>query len=504
MTTPCASEMTFTARHMRRTVAAALIAVTAPWLAACETNPATGERMISLMSPEEEQKVGAAESPKAVQEFGGLYKDPELTRYIDSIGQLLAHTTETPNQKFSFVVIDTDVINAFALPGGYVHVTRGLLALANNEAEAAGVIAHETGHVVARHAAQRDTRAKITGGIGTLLGAVLGGDVGAQVGQLGASAYVAKYSREQEFEADSLGVRYLRRAGFDPEAMADFLGSLEANSELESKITGAKDSSLDIMASHPRTPDRVRAAIQQAGAGAPVKNPIEGRDVYLRKIDGIIYGDSPNNGFVRGNRFGHPALGIGFEAPQNFKLINQPDQVIAKGPQGTTIVFSQSEAGGSPVDYLRQVQIGGAQLTNVRPGTINGMQGATGELRGNTAQGPMEVRVAAIRVDSRSMYDFLALGPSQAAAGVNDALQRTVNSFHRLSPQEATSLKPLRIKVVQVQAGDTAQSLAARTAFPDYKLERFMVLNGLKQGEALRPGQLIKLVVEGDAVKQSS
>ena len=153
---------------------AVVTCLTVPWLAACATNPATGERMISIMSPEEEQRIGAQESPKAVQEFGGLYQDPELTRYIDGIGQLLARTTETPDQKFTFVVIDSDIVNAFALPGGYVHVTRGLLALANNEAEAAGVIAHEIGHVVARHAASRTSQATLSSGLAALAGAVLG------------------------------------------------------------------------------------------------------------------------------------------------------------------------------------------------------------------------------------------------------------------------------------------------------------------------------------------
>lgn len=493
-----------TGRRIRRALAAAAIALAAPWLAACETNPATGDRMFSLMSPEQEQKIGAAESPKAVQEFGGLYRDPELTRYIDSIGQLLARTTETPNQKFTFVVIDSDVVNAFALPGGYVHVTRGLLALANNEAEAAGVIAHETGHVVARHAAQRVTRAQIGGGVGALLGAVLGGDIGAQVGQLGASAYVARFSREQEFEADSLGVRYLRRAGFDPEAMADFLANLEAHSELETRIAGAKDPGLDIMATHPRTPDRVRAAIKEAGAGGPVKDPIEGRDVYLRKIDGLIYGDSPNNGFVRGNRFAHPALQLGFEVPQGFKLINQPDQVAAKGPDGSVIVFAQAEANLPPAEYLQKIRVGNAALGNIQRTTVNGMEAATGALRGNTQRGPADLRIVAIRFDSNSLYQFISLAPAQAASQANDAFQRTVNSFHRLSAQEIASFKPLRIQVVTVRPGDTVQSLAARSAFPDHKVERFMVLNGMKQGEALRPGQLIKLVVEGDAVKQAS
>ena len=486
----------------RRALAAAVAAaLSVPWLTGCETNPATGQSMFSLMSREDEQQIGAQESPKAIQQFGGLYEDPELVRYIDSIGQLLARTTETPDQKFTFVVIDSDVVNAFALPGGYVHVTRGLLALANNEAEAAGVIAHEIGHVVARHAAQRTTQAQL-GGIGAMLGAVLLGDVGAQLGQYGASAYVAHYSRDQEFEADSLGVRYLSRAGFDPEAMADFLASLQRQSMLEAQAAGVKDDSTDIMASHPRTQDRVQAAIKAAGVAGPVKNPIEDRDIYLRKIDGVIYGDSPDNGFVRGTRFAHPGLGLGFEAPPNFKLNNQPTQVVAKGQQGV-IVFSQAQANLAPVDYVNKISISGAHFSNIQPLSVNGMEAATGTLRGNTQSGQIELRLVAVRFGN-ALYQFISLAPAQTADQMADNLQHTVSTFHRLSAQEVASLRPLRVQVVTVRAGDTAQSLAARTAFPDNKLQRFLVLNGLQENSALRPGQLIKLVVEGNPAKQSS
>ena len=488
----------------RKLMAAAVVALSAPWLAACETNPATGERFISLMSHEQEQKIGAQESPKAIQEFGGLYEDKELQRYIDSIGQLLAKTTETPDQKFTFVVLDSDIVNAFALPGGYVHVTRGLLALANNEAEAAGVIAHEIGHVVARHAASRTSQATLSSGLAAIAGAILGSSAVAQVGQGLAGAYVAHYSRDQESEADMLGVRYLRRAGFDPQAMAHFLGSLQAQSQLEAQISSVKDEGLDIMASHPRTQDRVQAAIKEAGGGAPIKDPIEGRDIYLKKIDGIIYGDSPDNGFVRGNRFAHPTLHFGFEVPQGFTLVNQPSQVVAKGPQGSAILFGRAQANLAPADYLGKLSVGGAPLGNIQRITVNGMEAAAGSLRGNTQQGPVELHVVAIRFDGNSLYQFVSLAPAQAAGQMNDAFQRTVNSFHRLSAQEAASLRPLRVQVVQVKAGDTVQSLAQRSAFPDHKLERFLVLNGLQQGATLRPGQLIKLVVEGNPVKQSS
>lgn len=489
----------------RRTLAAAVaVVLTAPWLAGCETNPATGQSMFSLMSREQEQQIGAQESPKAIEQFGGLYDDPELARYIDSIGQLLAKTTETPDQKFTFVVLDSDIVNAFALPGGYVHVTRGLLALANNEAEAAGVIAHEIGHVVARHAAQRTSQAQISSALGGLVGGLLLGDAGAQLGQYGASAYVASYSRDQEFEADSLGVRYLSRAGFDPEAMADFLASLQMQSMLEAQIAGKKDEGADIMASHPRTQDRVQAAIKAASTGAPVRNPVDDRDIYLRKIDGIIYGDSPKSGFVRGTRFTHPVLGFAFEAPQNFKLSNQPSQVVAKGPQGGAILFSQAQADIAPMDYLNKISVSGAKFGNIQPLSVNGMQAAMGTLRGNTQNGPVELRLVAVRFGPNALYQFVSLAPAQIADQMGDALQRTVSTFHRLSAQEAASLRPLRVQVVSVRAGDTVQSLAARTAFPDNKLQRFLVLNGLQQNSTLRPGQLIKLVVEGNPVKQSS
>ena len=482
---------------------AVVTCLTLPWLGGCAINPATGGSMLSLMSPEEERRIGAQEHPKAVQSFGGLYQNPELARYIDGIGQLLVQTTETPNEKFTFVVLDSDVVNAFALPGGYIHVTRGLLALANNEAEAAGVIAHEIGHVVARHGAARASAATL-GGIGSLLGGLLLGNVGGQIGQLGAAYGIASYSRDQEFEADSLGVRYLRRAGFDPEAMSDFLATLQAQSGLEAQIAGRQEDGFDIMASHPRTQDRVQAAIKEAGAGTPVKNPIEARDIYLRKIDGMIYGDSPNNGFVRGNRFAHPTLRFGFEVPQNFKLINQPDQVVAKGPQGSTILFSQAEENAAPGDYLRKIRVGGAPLGNIETLTVNGMVAATGTLRRNTQQGPAELRVVAIRFDDNALYQFLFLVPVQLVSQLDGELRQTVNSFHRLSAQEAAALRPLRIQVAQVRPGDTIESLAERTAFADHKLQRFMVLNGLREGASLRPGQLIKLVVEGNAAQQGS
>ena len=286
--------------------------------------------------------------------------------------------------------------------------------------------------------------------------------------------------------------------------MADFLASLQAQSELAAQIAGAKTDGYNIMASHPRTPERVQAAIKAASSGPPVKNPTEDRDIYLRKIDGMIYGDSPRHGYVRGNRFAHPTLRFGFEVPQSYKLINQADRVVARGPQGVMIQFSQVKEPASPLDYLRKIRVSGLALSGLEAISVNGMNAATGALRGNTQQGPAELRVVAIRFDADTLYQFISLALVPNAQQAIDSLQHTVNSFHRLSAQDIASLRPLRVQVVQVRPGDTVQSLAQRSAFPDHKLERFMVLNGLQQGVALRPGQLIKLVVEGNVAQQGS
>lgn len=475
-------------------------------LAACSTNPATGERMFSLMSPETEQSTGDQEHPKLVQEFGGEIKDAEVKRYVDSVGQLLARTSELPDQKFSFTVLDSDIVNAFALPGGYVHITRGLMALANNEAELAGVMAHEIGHVTGRHAAQRYSQAMGANILSTILGIGLGG-IGQQLGQAAGSYYLAGYSQDQEFQADSLGVRYLRRAGYDVQAMADFLASLRAQSQLEATLAGQSPGTVDesnIMASHPRTLDRVQRATAEAGVGAPVKDPIEARDIYLRKIHGMIYGDSPEQGYVRGQRFIHPALRFSFDVPSGFKLNNTASAVKANGPNGAGILFDMKPLGSnsSMASYIQQA-LGGnkAQIENI---TVNGMEGATAAISGNTSAGQRTIRLVAIRFDQTRVARMVFVTTPQQAQSLSEALRTTTYSFRKLTAQEAAAVQPQRIQIVRVRAGDTVDSLAARMAFPDRKVERFRVLNGLQANEGVTSGQLIKIVVEGDAGPQPS
>ena len=293
-----------------------------------------GSRPASRRSCRRRTKSASAlqEHPKLVQQFGGSYDTAELSAYVDRVGQSLARFAEVQDVRYSFTVLDDDDINAFALPGGYVHVTRGLLALASNEAELAGVLGHEIGHITARHAAQRyssATAANLGIGVLSILGTVAGlpPSVTEATGsglQTGAAIYLQSYSRDQEMEADRLGIRYMTRAGYDPEAMVTFFRKLDAWSRLEAMMAGDPGAAerLDIMASHPRTADRVQQAAQtrrfDAGAGGRTEP-----GPYLKAIDGLLFGDSPSQGFRRGRDFIHPELRIAFRVPEGLRAEEQ-------------------------------------------------------------------------------------------------------------------------------------------------------------------------------------
>jgi predicted Zn-dependent protease len=298
---------------MSRRLRALLILSLLPLLglpAACErvVNPATGEAEYTTLGPEEERAIGARQHPQVLQQFGGAYPDEALQRYVEQVGDRLVDGSDVPDRDFTFTVLNSDVPNAFALPGGYVYVTRGLLALAENEAEIAGVLGHEIGHVAARHAAQRQTQATgagILATLGTIGAAIFGGETAAelaqQVGGLGAEAYIAGYSRDQELEADDLGLEYMAKANYDPRAMATFLRKLDQQTELSRTLTGQEgEAAFGWFATHPRTLERVeRVAIEvaeDAGTGRL------GREEYLERIDGLIYGEDPAQGLVRGRR----------------------------------------------------------------------------------------------------------------------------------------------------------------------------------------------------------
>jgi predicted Zn-dependent protease len=486
----------------------AALLVSAAALAGCmsATSPATGRSFYTPVSESQEAQIGAEEHPKILQEFGGEYRGvPNLNAYVSRIGQSVAQNAERKDVKYTFTVLDTEDINAFALPGGYVYITRGLLGLANNEAEVAGVLGHEIGHVNARHTAERmgaQQKTQILGVLGVLLGTIVGGDTG---GQLAAGAaneigsdYLGTFSQQQEFEADSLGVRYLAKTSYDPQAMATFLTSLDADTHLEAKLAGnatAADA-YSMKQSHPRTPERVQRAI--AEANIPVANPVTNRDALLNAIDGIMFGADPKDGVIRGREFIHPGLRFAFTAPNGIKLNNMPSQVQGKGDNAIMVFdLPDSVPTGSMADYVSSQWQEGAKVQNLQTFQANGMEAATGLVSGSVGGQRVTARMVAIRYDASHVYRFMFAAPPDVFDNMDAAFIASAQSFRQTTAAESSGFRSMRIHVVTVKAGDTVDSLAQKMSVPESKVEWFRVLNSLTAGQQLQPGQRVKIVTGG-------
>ncbi|MGH6926711.1 MAG: M48 family metalloprotease, partial [Dongiaceae bacterium] len=444
-------------------------------------------------------RIGRENHTKVMAEFGGPYENRELERYIDSLGQLLARSSDRPNLQYTFTVLDSPVVNAFATPGGYIYVTRGLLALAHTEAEVAGVLAHEIGHVAARHAAERQGQAVLASIPAIFAGVLTGSDAVAGMVGAGGNAYLQSYSRDQEYQADLLGVRYLSRTNYDPLGMASFLSQLQSNDRLDAALAGKPElaDQYSMTSTHPRTADRIQRAINEAG-GSQVSDPITERDLYLSKVDGVLYGDNPEEGFIRDRRFLHPTLRFAFEVPPGFHMINSSDAVIAQRADGATILFSAGPqtATSTMLQYLTDEWAPRLSLTDAESIDINGMDAATGSDRLDTKSGERDIRLVAIRHGSGHIYRFIFLTKPELSSSLARELQLTSYSFRSLCAAEAAKLRPQSIRVVAVRSGDTVASLAKRMAFADHREERFRVLNGLEPGERLAAGQRVKIIVE--------
>jgi predicted Zn-dependent protease len=454
-----------------------------------------------------ERQQAAQVHPEILAEFGGAYTGPG-TAMVTRVGKEMAVQSgiAKSGSECTVTFLNSTVVNAFAIPGCYIYVTRGLVSIMNDEAELASVLGHEIGHVAANHSQKRQNAA-LGSGLLSILTAVLTGNsqLGQLAGQIG-QVWTLKYSRDQEYEADSLGIRYMTAAGYDPYASPDMLESLGDESALEAEIRG-RDAAAEVPSwarTHPLTADRVARAERLASETGmkPGQQKRDARDYYAA-VDGMLYGDDPSQGFVEGNRFAHPTLKIAFEVPEGYFLHNGATAVTATGGQ-TQIQFSGARLGsGDSLDsYISQVfkavlgdAASGAQFSNVDHTTINGMDAARASARVATQSGQVDLTVVAYRADTQNGYHFIFLSP----AGVDNSrvIDQVSRSFKKLSDQEASALHKRVVDVVTVKAGDTVNSLASRMAFDDYKTERFLTINDLEPNASLRPGEKVKLVVYG-------
>ena len=450
-----------------------------------------------------EEQQGREYHSQILQEFGGAMQG-NSANYVRDVGQKIAVQSGLANTPGAFTVslLNSSVNNAFATTGGYVYTTRQLVTLMNNEAELAGVLGHELdglerGGDPRQQAQQQNT---LLGAAGAILSGILLGDsqLGSTLGRAalqGSQLLTLGFSRDQEREADELGVSYLSRAGYDPMAMSTVLESLARQSSLDAQLQGRDSANLPEWAStHPDPASRVRTTAQLA-AGKP--GNVLNREVFLRNIDGLTYGDDPEQGVVEGRQFIHPDLRFAFTAPEGFYVVNGTDQVTINGQSGQAELKVARSSGSLSqfVSQAFQALSGQGQAINpqIQTTTINGIPAAYGQARANSGNTQVDVVVFAYDFGGGQTYYYQAITPA-GRAGVFTPM---FNSFRRISSAEAAQVVPRVIDVVTVRSGDTVSSLSRQMAYSDAQEARFRVLNGLGANEGLRAGQQVKIVVRG-------
>jgi predicted Zn-dependent protease len=477
---------------------AGLVAALALVLAACSGAQKDAVAPVSGgLAPTVAPRIVGADTPsrrehtRILAAYGGAYSDPALELMLSRIAAKVSQGSERPDIVYRITVLNSPSINAFALPTGDLYITRGLIALASDSAEIAAVIAHEMGHVTARHAFVRADRERQAVLVSRVASDVLNDPEGGAMSMARARMSLAKFSRQQELEADAIGVQTLAKAGFDPFGAARFLSAMERYARIKS--ASPSDGSEDFTSSHPATPERVQLALASAQKlGVQPGQGERDRDAFLTAMQGLVYGDDPAQGFVRGNRFIHPVLGFQFTAPDGFRLENAAESIVGVGPAETALRLDSLKVPASQnvADHLARDLMQGTEITAVENRTINGFPAATAMAQGRDWQ----FRIAGIRFGSnvyRIVYAARQLTPE-----VDAQFQASLMSFRRVTGSEAVNLRPQRIAVVRVGAGDTIESLASRMAISDRAVERFMVLNGFTQPADLRAGARVKLIVE--------
>ena len=451
-------------------------------------NPQTVEQ---VQKNDPRAQMGAREHPRIVASYGGEYHDDKTERLVARIAGALTAVSENPQQSYRITILNSPAINAFALPGGYLYVTRGLLALANDASEVAAVLSHEMGHVTANHGIERQRREEAEVIASRVVAEVLSSDLAGKQALARGKLRLAAFSRQQELQADVIGVRMLGEAGYDPYAAARFLDSMAAYARFTS-VDPSSDQSLDFLSSHPNAPQRIELARRHARAFGQEGVGDRGNDWYLNGIDGLLYGDSPQEGYVRGQTFLHGNLGIRFDVPEGFVIDNKVEAVLATGPGEMAIRFDgvADPKQTTLANYLTSGWVAGLVPETVRETKVNGLEAATARATADK----WDFDVTVIRVGPQ-IFRFLTAVPKDNAQ-LEPVANLLRSSFRKMTSQEIDSLKPLRVRVVTVQPGDTVATFAARMMGTERKLDLFRMINALSATASVQPGQRVKIISE--------
>ncbi len=464
------------------------------FLPACATNPVTGQQELMLLSESSEIQMGR-QTDGQIEKTYGFYDSPSLNAYIQGLGQRVAQVSHRSHLPFEFKVLDTPVVNAFAVPGGYIYLTRGILAYLNDEAEVAGVIGHEIGHVAARHSAQQYTRATFAQ-IGLGLGTILSEEIAALSGvaQMGVQMLFLKFSRDNERQADRLGVEYATRAGYDASKMADFFHTLE-------RLHPSSDSGMlpDWFSTHPAPEQRVSTvrslAIKQARLyGSRQQDLKTKRSAYLEELDGLVFGEDPRQGYVEADLFYHPQLRFYFPSPDGWQLTNIPARVQIVNPnKSAAIVFSIDAEPSLESAAQRFATETNAQILKSKTMSLNSLPATMliADIAGN--QQKLRTMSTFIAYEEK-IYRFVGFCPPEVFARYQSTFEKTMTGFAPLSDPEKLNITPDRVRVFRTDSQTTLRQALTSQGVKKADLETAAVLNGKRLDDSVPGNTLLKWV----------
>ena len=467
------------------------------WVVSCAVNPVTGSRELMLLSEADEVNMGKETDGQVVQEYG-IFKDPELTAYLDGMCQRLGKVSHRPNLNYQLKILDASVVNAFAVPGGYVYFTRGILAHLNNEAELAGVMGHEIGHITARHSAQQYSKAQlaqVTLGVGSAVASVAGLGALSGLAEMGVGMLFLRFSRDNERQADSLGVEYASKLHYDASKLGDFFHTLEQMNP------GADRSGLPSwFSTHPNPEDRVnavKAQAQQWQQKMALAKPVVNGDTYLRKIDGLIFGDDPRQGYVKDGIFYHPDLRFQFPVPDRWVLQNTPSQVQMVNEGKDAAILFGMEAGTSSGEVAKKfVTQTKAQVISSGSIGVNGLPSQRVLSNVQTEKGAIRVMSYFIEKDKK-IFVFHGLTSPQKFQGVQALFEKTMGQFKGLTDPGRINVKPDRLRIRTIQAVDTLENSLRSFGVPNDQMAQLALLNGIQLSNRVPANTLIKVVEKG-------
>jgi predicted Zn-dependent protease len=464
------------------------------WVFSCATNPVSGKKEFMLLSEGDEVELGHETDPQIIREYG-IYDDPKLATYFDGLCQRLGKLSHRPQLKYHLKILDASVVNAFAVPGGYVYFSRGILAVLNNEAELAGVMGHEIGHIAARHSAKQYSRAQLAQ-MGLGVGAIfVDSTLLTGLAQVGVGMLFLRFSRDNERQADDLGVEYSTKAGYDASEMANFFETLERMNP------GSDRSGLPgWFSTHPSPEDRVKAVRTKAKEWQQklgLRDLKVNQERYLKEIDGLVFGEDPRQGYVEENTFYHPTLHFQFPVPDKWELQNRPSQIqIISGGQEALILFFVSP-GTSPREAARTfVTKTGATVIKSDPIHVNGF--SSHRMISDILSQQGSYRLMSYFIEKgKNVFIFHGMTSSDHFQKYRSLFDQTMSRFRELSDPKKINVKPNRIRIRSIKTSDTLENELRSFGVPNEKMKEMALLNGRDLKAMVPPNTLLKVVEKG-------